>query len=597
MGVIDNPVAAHASGHEPAGTRRRAYEQRVDSRTGQRYLAVWKRGAALKDDPFLNKGTCFTPEERDRFHLRGIMPPAVSTQGEQAIRSYENYLRSGDDVGRYLYLASLQDRNETLFYRLLVDHLEEMTPIVYTPTVGRVCETYSHVYRRPRGVYVSTLDRGRIREVLRNAARDETRVVVVTDNEAILGLGDQGVGGMGIAIGKLALYSAGAGIHPLAGLPLDLDVGTDNPRLLEDPLYLGVRQRRLRGAAYDSLLDELVEAIAEVFPGALVQWEDFANENAFRVLERYRKRLLSFDDDIQGTGAVMMAGIRAALILVGRRLEHERIVFYGAGASGAGMALEVRRGLRAAGVPEHELDAHVLCLDSKGLLLTDRPGLDGHKRTIAADPSRVAGWSSSGEGRLGLLDVVREFKPTVLIGASGRPSSFTEEVVATMLKGCERPIIMPISNPTSLAEARPDDVIRWTRGVAVVGTGSPFPSVEYGGLLHHIGQGNNALVFPGLGLGAAAVDATWMPDSAFAAAAQALFEYTAPSIRPGAPIFPPLRRLREVSRRVAVAVGQTLVNEGAAPPLTPQQVEDRVAGAVWEPDYLPYRVGEEDAAG
>jgi malic enzyme len=595
MSVIDTPAARAA--REASRAPRRAFEERTDPVTGQRHLAVWKSGPALKDDPFLNKGTCFTPEERDLFHLRGIMPPAVSSEGEQAIRSYENYLRSGDDVGRYLYLASLQDRNETLFYRLLVDHLEEMTPIVYTPTVGRVCETYSHVYRRPRGVYVSTLDRGRIREVLRNAARDDTRIIVVTDNEAILGLGDQGVGGMGIAIGKLALYSAGAGIHPTCGLPLDLDVGTDNPRLLEDPLYLGVRERRLRGAAYDSLLDELVVAIGEVFPGALVQWEDFANENAFRVLDRYRQRLLSFDDDIQGTGAVMLSGIRAALILVGRQLEHERIVFYGAGASGAGMALEVRRALRAAGVSERELDAHVLCLDSKGLLLTDRPGLEGHKREIAADPSRVAGWASSHGGAFGLLDVVREFKPTVLVGASGRSASFTEEIVATMLKGCERPIILPISNPTSLVEARPDDLIRWTRGAAVVGTGSPFPAVEYGGLLHHIGQGNNALVFPGLGLGAAAVAATWMPDAAFAAAAQALFEYTAPTIRPGAPIFPPLRRLREVSRRVAVAVGHALVREGAAPPLTPQQVEDRVAAAVWEPTYLPYRVGEEDAIG
>ena len=584
-------VSEQARTDPTAPARPKRFEERVDTRTGERYLAVYKRGAALKDDPILNKGTCFTPEERDQLGLRGILPPAVGTASDQASRAYENYLRAKDDIGRYLFLAALQDRNETLFFRLLLDHLEEMVPIVYTPTVGLACETYSHIYRRPRGIYVSAQDRGRIVEVLRNADVDQAKIIVVTDNEAILGLGDLGVGGMGIAIGKLALYSAAAGIHPAYGLPLDFDPGTDNLGLLEDPLYLGVRQRRLRGEAYFTLLDELVDAIKEVFPGTLVQWEDFANKNAFEILARYGNRIPSFDDDIQGTGAVVVAGIRAALLLVGRRLEDERVVFYGAGASGGGSALAVRRAMRAAGVPEGELARRVLVLDSQGLILADRPGLEGTKREIAASTDVVAGWDSSRGARFRLLDVVRAFKPTVLVGASGQPATFTEEVVTAMHHGCERPIILALSNPTSRAEARPEDLLRWTHGAAVVGTGSPFSPVECGGMRHHIGQGNNALVFPGIGLGAVAVGARRLPDEVFTAAADALFEYVAPSIRVGAPIFPPLRRLREVSRLVAVEVGCALVSAGAAPEFSRGEIEERVRAEMWEPVYRAYRPG------
>jgi malic enzyme len=571
--------------------RPRRFEERTDPRTGERYLAVYKRGAALKDDPILNKGTCFTPEERDQFGLRGIIPPAISTAGDQASRAYENYLHAKDDLGRYLFLASLQDRNETLFFRLFQDHLEDMVPIVYTPTVGLACETYSHIYRRPRGLYVSALDRGRMVEVLRNADIDRAKIIVATDNEAILGLGDLGVGGIGIAIGKLALYSAAAGIHPAYCLPLDFDPGTDNKALLEDPLYLGVRQRRLRGDAYFSLLDELVEAIAEVFPGTLVQWEDFSNVTAFETLNRYRRKIPSFDDDIQGTGAVVVAGIRAAVQLVGRSLADERVVFFGAGASGGGSALAVRHAMRTAGVPENEVADHVLVLDSHGLILSGRPGLSGTKRELAARPERVAGWEAGRDGQFRLSEVVHGFKPTVLVGVSGQPNAFTEEIITSMHRGCERPIILALSNPTSRVEARPEDVIRWTRGAAVMGTGSPFPPVEWGGMLHHIGQGNNALVFPGIGLASVAVGARWLPDEAFAAAADALFEYVAPSIRVGAPIFPPLRRLREISRCVAIEVGCALVKAGAAPELTRAEIEEKVTAEMWEPVYRAYRPG------
>jgi malic enzyme len=517
----------------------------------------------------------------------------VQSPDEQEVRAYANYINAGDDVRRYLFLAGLQDRNETLFCRLVLHHLEEMVPVIYTPTVGKACEEYSHLYRRARGLYVSIEDRGRVAELLRNAAANEPRVILITDNEAILGIGDQGVGGMPIAIGKLALYTVGAGIHPAHCLPLDLDVGTDNPRLLGDPLYLGVRRNRMRGESYLALLDELVEAIVRAFPRALIQWEDFANRNAFAVLERYRRRVLSFNDDIQGTGAVVVAGIRSALRQVARPLTDERIVFLGAGASGAGSALAVRAALRAAGVPEHELARRVLCLDSQGLILADRSGLSGAKKEIAADPALVAHWrreAGDGDGAgIGLAQVVRAFAPTVLVGASGQAGAFDEAIIRDLLRGCSRPIVLALSNPTSRSEVTPADFIRWTDGAGVIGTGSPFAPVEHRGRTYTIGQGNNAFIFPGVGLGATAVGAHWLPDLAFTAAAEALFEFAAPSPAPGDPIYPSIHRLREVSRAVAVAVGRALVDAGASPPLERSEVEGRVAAATWRPEYLPYR--------
>ena len=565
------------------------FEERTDPRTGEIYWAVGVTGEAVLEDPLLNKGTCFTAVERDAFCLHGLLPPGIATEEEQRARAYENYLRSGPDVQRYLFLAALQDRNETLFYRLLLDHLEEMAPIVYTPTVGKVCEQFSHIYRRPRGVYVSIQDRGRIAEILRQASHPDVRVIVATDNEAILGIGDQGVGGMGIPIGKLALYTAGAGFHPSRCLPLDIDVGTDNQALLDDPLYLGVPRRRVRGEEYDALIDEIVDAIRDVFPRALLQWEDFSNRNAFRVLSRHRSRILSFNDDIEGTGAVVTAGIRSAVHNVSRTLADERIVFFGAGASGAGSALAVRRALAQAGVPQDELSSRVLCLDSKGLIVADRPGLEAEKAAIAAPVELVRSWGQGGNGRVSLDQVVSSFHPTVLVGASGQTGAFTEPIVRAMLGRCDRPVILPISNPTSKCEATPEDLLGWSRGAAVVGTGSPFPAVDVDGIVHEIGQGNNALVFPGVGLGAVAVEARRLTDEAFAAASRAVFECTERSGRPGAPIYPPLSKLREISFQVALAVGNALVSEGAAPERTPQEIEARVRSMVWDPVYRPYR--------
>ncbi len=568
------------------------FEEHYNPATGARYLAVYERGATLIDDPILNKGTCFTRDEREALGLLGLLPPSVQTPGEQIVRAYENYLRADGDVRRYLFLAGLQDRNEHLFCRLVLDHLQEMIPIIYTPTVGKACEQFSHIYRRSRGIYITRQDRGQVAQALRNSPDDDPRIIVITDNEAILGIGDQGVGGMPIAIGKLALYAIGAGIHPSQCLPLDLDVGTDRPDLLTDPLYLGMRERRMRGEPYFALLDEVVDAIATVFPKALVQWEDFANRNAFAVLDRYRRRLLTFNDDIQGTGAVVVAGIRTALGRVESSWREARIVFHGAGASGAGCALAVRTAMRAEGVPEAELSKRVLCLDSQGLLVTDRPGIEGAKRDIATDPGFVASWSESKRGALSLAEVVRGFKPTVLVGVSGQPGAFTESIIRDMLSWCPRPIVLALSNPNAKIEVAPQELMQWTNGAAVMGTGGPFAPVEVDGRRIAIGQGNNVLIFPGVGLGATAVDARWLPDEAFAAAANALAEFTSSHSWPGDPIYPPLTELREVSRRVAVAVGVELVRVGAAPTLPKEEIERRVTAGMWTPEYLPYRAAE-----
>lgn len=562
------------------------YREHTDPASGKVYWEVEKRGEDLLEDPFLNKGTAFTAEERRELLLDGLLPPGIATEAEQRARVYENFRRGPDEVQRYLFLAGLQDRNETLFYRLLLDHIEEMLPIVYTPTVGEVCERYSHLYRRPRGIYVSTRDRGRVRQLLHDTVRGDVRVIVATDNEAILGLGDLGAGGMPIAVGKSILYCAAAGFHPRHVLPVSLDVGTDNRSLLEDPLYLGVRHARLRGEGYLALLDEFVDAVRAEFPRALLQWEDFANRTAFQVLHRYRRKVLSFDDDVQGTGAVIVAGIRSGLHRAGRRLSDERVVFYGAGASGAGCALAVRAAMLADGVPEAELSRRVLCLDSRGLILADRPGLEGEKRAIAADPSLARDWTAAADGRIGLDEVVRRFKPGTLVGASGQTGAFTEAIVHAMAAACPRPIILPISNPTSKSEAAPADVISWTNGAAIVGTGSPFPAVSWKGAAYEIGQGNNAFIFPGVGLGAVAVEARWLPDAAFAAASEALA--AAAPATPG-PIYPALAHLRAVSHGVAVAVARALVREEAAPAISDAEIERRIRSLVWEPRYMPYR--------
>jgi malic enzyme len=548
---------------------------------------VAARGAGLLRDPLRNEGSAFGAAERRALGLEGLLPSHVSTLEEQARRAYGNIARKTDPLEKYVGLAALQDRNERLFHRVLVDHLEELLPIVYTPTVGRACQEFSHIFRRARGLWITPDHRGRIHEVLGNAPCEDVRLIVVTDNERILGLGDQGAGGMGIPVGKLALYTAGAGIPPWQTLPISLDVGTDNAALLADDLYLGWRAPRLRGPEYDALVDEFVIAVEARFPDALLQWEDFKKGNAFRLLERYRTKLPSFNDDIQGTAAVAVAGLLAGARLTGVPLAEQRVVILGAGAAGIGIARLVRQTLREAGLEGEALAAAVASLDSRGLVVDDQPIADAYKRPYAW-PAALAEARGLGAGRpRDLLAVVRAVRPTVLIGTSGEPGTFGEDVIREMAAHVDRPLVFPMSNPTSQSEAHPRDVLAWTEGRALVATGSPFDPVGFGGREVPIGQGNNAFVFPGVGLGVLVSGAIEVTDAMFAAAARQLSrEVDARDLAEGR-LFPRIRDLRRVSAAVAGAVAAEASASGLGRRLSDDQIARAVRAAMWEPGYDP----------
>jgi malate dehydrogenase (oxaloacetate-decarboxylating) len=544
------------------------------------------RGTRLLQHPLYAKGTAFSEEERFAFGLEGLLPHHTSSIEEQEKRAYENIARKTDALEKYVGLAALQDRNERLFYRVLVNHLEEFLPIAYTPTVGRACQQWSHIFRRSRGLWITPGHRGRIREVLGNAPFDDVRLIVVTDNERILGLGDQGAGGMGIPVGKLALYTAGAGIPPWQTLPISLDVGTDNVALLEDPLYLGWRARRMRGAEYDALVDEFVLAVKARFPRALLQWEDFKKANAFRLLDRHRASLPSFNDDIQGTAAVAVAGILAGVRATGVPLAEQRIVLLGAGAAGIGIARLLRRTLEGAGLSGDALAHATANLDTKGLVVDDLPIGDEHKRAFAWPAALAASLGLGPKKPRDLLAVVRAVKPTALVGTSGEPGMFTEEIVREMAQHVERPLVFPLSNPTSQSEAIPEDVLRWTGGRALVATGSPFEPVVHGGRTLRIGQANNVFVFPGVGLGAIVSGARTVTDDMFAAAAAALASAVSAEDLAEGSLFPRVRRLRAVTAAVAQAVLREAIRTGIAT----TEVADpagAVAAAMWEPAYVP----------
>jgi malate dehydrogenase (oxaloacetate-decarboxylating) len=553
---------------------------------GRPYVEVPYRGQRLLRHPMFNKGTGFTREERAALGLEGLLPDAVSTLAQQVARVHRNILRKEDPLERYIGLASLQDRNEVLFYRLLVDNIEELMPIVYTPTVGRACQEYSHIFRRARGIWITPGHRGRIEEVLQNAAFEGIRLIVVTDNERILGLGDQGAGGMGIPIGKLALYCAAAGIHPASTLPVSLDVGTDNKALLEDELYLGWRHPRLRGEEYESLVDEFVRAVKYRFPKALLQWEDFKKTNAFRLLDRYRKAITSFNDDIQGTASVAVAGIMAGCRATGIPLTDQRTVILGAGAAGIGIARLLRDALQRAGLSGEKLATAIANLDSQGLLVDDQEIKDQHKRDFAW-PAAAAGSVGLGKGRpRDLAAVVRAVKPTVLIGTSGEPGTFTELIVREMAAHVERPVIFPMSNPTSKCEAKPVDVLNWTGGRALIATGSPFEPVSYGGRTIRISQCNNVFVFPGVGLGALVCEAREVTESMFTAAAVSLAaEVHDDDLRAGM-LFPSPSQIRRVSSAIAEAtIKQACEERLAGRVIAPEQIPQAVRDAMWEPGY------------
>jgi malate dehydrogenase (oxaloacetate-decarboxylating) len=558
-------------------------------REGAETLEVAPTGYTLLDTPLLNKGSAFTEEERREFGLTGLLPPHPSTMQEQLARVYENYRAKDSDIERYIFLVSLQDRNETLFYRLLEEHINEMMPVIYTPTVGAGCQRYSHVFRRPRGLYISYPHRAEIGRVLENAPTRDVEVIVVTDGERILGLGDLGVGGMGIPVGKLSLYTLCAGIHPATTLPILLDAGTDNRELLNDPLYLGWRHERVRGREYDEFVEAFVTAVAEKFPRVLLQWEDFSKGNATRLLERYRERLCTFNDDIQGTGAVTLAGLLAAMRVRGERLRDQRVAFLGAGSSATGISDQIVAAMVEEGASIEEARASVWLVDSGGLVHDRRAGLETFKQKYAQPLERTNGWELTDMGRFTLLDVVRNVRPTILVGTSAQPGAFGEQLVREMARHTDRPVIFPLSNPTAKSEAVPADLIAWTDGRALVATGSPFAPVEFGGRTYRTGQCNNSFIFPGVGLGVVASGARRVTNEMFISAARVLAEFS-PALdgEPGAPLYPSLEGVREVSRRVALAVAAEAQRAGLADETTAEELSRRVAAKMWTPRYVPY---------
>ncbi|MCB9597437.1 MAG: NAD-dependent malic enzyme [Sandaracinaceae bacterium] len=552
---------------------------------GKPEVHVPHRGHRLLENNIYNHGTAFTLEQREALGLAGMLPAAVRTLEHQVQRAYGHVTANEHPLARYLALADLESRNATLYYRLIVEHLEEFLPIVYTPTVGRACQKYSHLFRRGRGLWITPNHRGRIAAVLRNAPYEDVRLICVTDNERILGLGDQGAGGMGIPVGKLDLYVVGAGIHPTQTLPISFDVGTDNQELLDDPFYIGWRGKRLRGEAYDELVEELVTGIQEVFPKALLQWEDFKKANAFDLLDRYDERILSFNDDIQGTAGIALAGVVAASRISGTPMEQQRIVMLGAGAAGIGIARILAAELDQLGLTEEQAKRSVAILDSEGLLVDNRSYRDAYKTKFAWPAAWARDLGLDPDQPIDLLDIVKAMKPTVLIGTSGVPNTFSEAAVREMARHCERPAIFPFSNPNSKAEALPSDLVEWTEGRALIASGSPFDPVAYHDKTIDIAQGNNVYVFPGVGLGALVSGATKIVDSMFAAAAHAIGAQLGDDDVAAGRLYPPLSDLRSISRAVAIEVGQHAMKLGLAPRVDAAEFEARVDAAMWFPEY------------
>ena len=537
------------------------------------------RGAALLTDPLLNKGTAFTERERDALGLRGLLPPRVFTLQEQVQRSLASVRRKPDALEKYIFLTNLQNRNEVLFYRLVVDHIEEMVPLIYTPTVGQACLEYGAIYRRPRGLFLTLRERGRIAEILHLWPRQGVRLIVVTDGERILGLGDLGALGMGIPVGKLSLYTACAGLHPSYTLPITLDVGTDNQELLDGPVYIGLRHKRARGAEYDAFVEEFVDAVSAVFPKALLQWEDFGNTNAFRLLQQYRQRLPTFNDDIQGTAAVALAGVIAGLRVTGGTLRDQRLLFLGAGEAGTGIADLYVAAARSEGLSEADARERCWFVDSKGLVVLARGGdLAHHKIPYAHDHPYLAT----------LGEAVRTLKPTALIGVSGMPQTFTREIVEQMAANNPRPIIFALSNPTSKAECTAEQAYGWSDGRAIFASGSPFAEVEFKGRRHVPGQGNNIYIFPGVGLGALASESREVTDRMFLAAARTLASLVEPDDLALGRVYPALTRIREVSLRIAAAVAAEAHDNGLARAARPDDLMADIRDRMFDPVYPEY---------
>ncbi len=553
-------------------------------------LTVDQRGRDLISQPLLNKGTAFTDEERDAFSLRGLLPARVMTIEEQVALELEHVRRKTDDLERYIGLAALQDRNETLFYRVLSENLEEFLPIVYTPTVGRACQEFSHIFRRMRGVWITPEDVDRIDDILRAATTEEIRLIVVTDNERILGLGDQGAGGIPIPVGKLALYTAAAGIYPAWTLPISLDVGTDRAELLSDPLYLGYRAPRLRGQAYNEVLEAFVESVRRVFPAAVLQWEDFKQHNALRILARYRHRLPSFNDDVQGTAGVVLGGLLAARREAGG-LSGDRFLFLGAGAAAIGIAGLLRKQLAVDCAPADGAAPTVALMDHVGLVHLGRANLADDQLPFAVDPDWFTDAGLTIEELNDPVAIARALQASVLIGTTGCAGAFSEALVREVAQHAQTPIILPLSNPGDKAEAKPADIFTWTDGRAIVATGSPNPDVQLAGGRRIIGQANNVFIFPGVGLGAIVAEAREVTDEAFLVAAREFAAMVSPDRLASGAMYPPIRDLRRIARTIAVAVVRQLLDSGYGRQYRDEEIEPAVDRAMWWPEYLPFIAG------
>ena len=543
------------------------------------------RGMDLLDTPLLNKGTAFAPSERTKFGLHGLLPPQVESLQDQVVRTYEAYQKKDNDVERHIYLRALQDTNETLLYKLLLDHIEEMTPIVYTPTVALACEQFSHIYRRPRGLFISYPLRDSVSQLLRNRPNKDIDVIVVTDGERILGIGDQGAGGLGIPIGKLSLYTLIGGIHPKRTLPIVLDVGTNNTERLIDPEYLGWRHERITGQAYFDFVDQFVQSVKQELPGTCLQWEDFATPHARPILQRYRDELLTFNDDIQGTAAVALGAALGAVKVTGKSLKDQEIVMLGAGSAGIGVADGLRAAMKAEGLTEEDARSRFWIIDKDGLLHSGRKDLTPEEAVYAQPATRVSGWPRSSNGQVGLADVIGQIQATILIGLSTASGAFSEPIVRQMARKVDRPIIFPLSNPTSKSEAKADDLIRWTDGRALVATGSPFAPVSYCGRKIPIAQCNNVYIFPAMGLAVVASGARRVTESMMLAAARALGSNSPALKDPSASLLPPLTDVRRVAAEIAFAVGIEAQRDGVAPRLSEDELRLRVMATQWTPAY------------
>ncbi|PSU48365.1 NAD-dependent malic enzyme [Photobacterium frigidiphilum] len=554
----------------------------------KRPLYIPYAGPALLETPLLNKGSAFSIEERMFFNLEGLLPEAIESIEEQTERAYQQYQKFDKDMDKHIYLRNIQDTNETLFYRLVENHITEMMPIIYTPTVGAACEDFSNIYRRGRGLFISYPNRDRIEDMLNNASRQNVKVIVVTDGERILGLGDQGIGGMGIPIGKLALYTACGGISPAYTLPVVLDVGTNNPQRLSDPMYMGWRHTRISGQEYDNFVDEFIQAVKQRWPDALIQFEDFAQKNAMPLLERYKNKVCCFNDDIQGTAAVTVGSLLAACKAAKSKLSEQRISFLGAGSAGCGIAEAIVAQMVSEGISEAQARSQVFMVDRWGLLIDDMPNLLNFQQALVQKRDTVNNWDLA-DNNVSLLDVMRNAKPTVLIGVSGVPGLFSEEVIREMHAHCKRPIVFPLSNPTSRVEATPADIINWTDGNALVATGSPFEPVVHNGKTYPIAQCNNSYIFPGIGLGVLAVNARRVTDEMLMASSRALAECSPLAINGHGALLPPLEDIQKVSRKIAFAVAKKAIEQGKAPKNSDERILEKIDANFWQSDYRNYK--------